>query len=62
MCQTPAQLDTDLTSATQAQVISLSGINPINCPSLAMTGSWVGGKLIFFRLPRGAYDKGKAIF
>lgn len=62
MCQTPAQLDTDLTSATQAQVISLSGINPINCPTLSMTGSWTGGKLIFSDSPETPTTRGKLYF
>jgi len=62
MCQTPAQLNTDLKAATQAQVISLSGINPINCPTLAMTGSWTGGKLFFSDSPETPTSAGKLYF
>lgn len=59
MCQTPVQLDSDLSGSTQAQVISLSGINPINCPVLDMTGSWVGGKLFFSDSPESPTSRGK---
>ena len=50
-CSTPAQLDTDLTNATQAQTISLSGVNPVNCPEVSMSQSWTGGKYVFSDSP-----------
>jgi len=58
-CPTPAQLDTDLTGAAQAAVISLAGVNPINCPEITMSQSWSGGKLIFSDSPETPAAKGK---
>jgi hypothetical protein len=58
-CPTPAQLDTDLTAAAQASVISLSGINPINCPEVSMAETWSGGKLIFSDSPETVTARGK---
>jgi hypothetical protein len=40
----------------------MSGINPINCPTLAMTGSWVGGKLFFSDSPESPTTRGKLYF
>jgi hypothetical protein len=58
-CPTPAQLDTDLTAASQAAVISLSGLNPLTCPEVTMTETWAGGKLIFSDSPETPTDRGK---
>lgn len=58
-CPTPAQLGTDLTSASQDDVISLSGVNPINCPEISMTESWTGGVLLFSDSPESPSIRGK---
>jgi hypothetical protein len=58
-CQTPAQLDTDLTNASQDDIISLSGINPINCPEIPMAQTWAGGKYIFSDSPEKPAIRGK---
>ena len=62
MCQTPTQLDTDLKIATQTQIVSMSGINPTNCPTLEMTGSWAGGKMIFSDSPESPTSRGKLYY
>lgn len=61
-CPTPAQLDTDLTAAAQSDVISLSGINPINCPEISMSETWSGGKLIFSDSPESPTGNGKLYY
>ncbi len=48
---TPPQLDADLTAAAQADIISLSGVNPVNCPAIAMDQTWSGGRLILSNSP-----------
>ena len=58
-CPTPSQLDTDLTAASQASVISLSGINPINCPEISMSETWAGGKLVFSDSPESPSVRAK---
>ncbi len=58
-CATPAQLDTDLTAATQASVISLSGVNPLSCPEVSMTETWTGGTLLFSDSPESPTVKAK---
>lgn len=58
-CPTPPQLATDLASALQDNVISLSGVNPITCPEIPMTQSWSGGKLIFSDSPEKPGARGK---
>jgi hypothetical protein len=58
-CPTPAQLASDLASADQADVISLSGVNPLSCPEVQMSHSWDGGKLIFSDSPETVPDRGK---
>lgn len=58
-CPTPAQLDTDMTSATVSQVVDLAGINPVSCPEVSMTETWEGGKLIFSDSPESPTAKGK---
>lgn len=58
-CPTPAQLSTDLAAASQASVISLSGINPLACPEVAMTQTWTGGKLIFSDSPESPSVRAK---
>jgi len=58
-CPTPAQLETDIDNADQDDVISLSGVNPINCPEVAMETTWAGGKLIFSDSPETPTVRGK---
>ncbi len=59
VCPTPAQLDTDLTGASQAAVISLSGVNPINCPEVTMSETWAGGTLVFSDSPESPSARAK---
>lgn len=61
-CPTPTQLQTDLTTAAQAAVISLSGINPINCPEVQMAQTWAGGKLVFSDSPESPTARGKLYY
>jgi hypothetical protein len=56
---TPPQLANDLSGAAQADVISLAGVNPLNCPEVAMTQTWTGGKLIFSDSPEHPTTRGK---
>lgn len=58
-CQTPGQLASDLNTATQAQLISLSGLNPLTCPEVSMSHTWDGGKLIFSDSPETVATRGK---
>jgi hypothetical protein len=58
-CPTPAQLQSDLNGASQAAIISLSGVNPPNCPQIPMTQTWTGGKLIFSDSPESPATRGK---
>jgi hypothetical protein len=58
-CPTPAQLATDLASANQSDVISLSGVNPVGCPEVSMTETWTGGKLVFSDSPESPSVRGK---
>ncbi|MCU0912933.1 MAG: hypothetical protein MUC88_00045 [Planctomycetes bacterium] len=58
-CPTPSQLATDLNAASQAAVISLSGVNPLNCPEISMGETWTGGKLIFADSPETPTQRGK---
>jgi hypothetical protein len=58
-CPTPAQLTTDLDAASQAAVISLSGVNPLACPEVPMVQTWDGGKLIFSDSPEKPTLRGK---
>jgi hypothetical protein len=58
-CDTPAQLVTDLGAAAQADVISLSGINPTTCPEITMAQTWTGGKLVFSDSPETPSVKAK---
>lgn len=58
-CATPSQLAADLANASQDDVISLSGVNPVNCSEIAMTQSWSGGKLIFSDSPEKPATRGK---
>jgi hypothetical protein len=55
---TPAALKTALSNATQASIISLSGVNPINCPEVSMSQTWDGGKLIFSDSPESPTTRG----
>lgn len=58
-CPTPAQLAADLDAASQDDVISLSGVNPVNCPEISMVQRWTGGKLIFSDSPESPAARGK---
>ncbi|HWP99594.1 MAG TPA: hypothetical protein VNK92_03905 [Vicinamibacterales bacterium] len=59
ICPTPAQLAADLAAASQDDVISLSGVNPLDCPEVAMTSAWTGGRLIFSDSPEKPATRGK---
>jgi len=59
VCPTPSQLATDLDNASQADVISLSGVNPLVCPEVPMSHTWAGGKLIFSDSPEKPTTRGK---
>jgi hypothetical protein len=61
-CPPPAQLQTDLASAAQAAVISLGGVNPLNCPEVSMAQTWTGGKLIFSDSPEKPTTRGKLYY
>lgn len=61
-CPTPAQLQTDLASAAQAAVISLAGVNPLNCPEATMSQTWAGGKLVFSDSPESPTARGKLYY
>lgn len=58
-CPTPPQLVTDLGAASQSDVISLSGVLPLNCPEVGMSGTWAGGKLVFSDSPESPTTRGK---
>lgn len=58
-CATPNQLASDLNAADQADVISLSGVNPLNCPEVSMEQTWGGGRLIFSDSPEKPTARGK---
>jgi hypothetical protein len=58
-CPTPAQLDTDLTAASQGDVLNLSGVDPLACPEIPMTQTWAGGSLIFSDSPETVPTRGK---
>jgi hypothetical protein len=58
-CPTPAQLATDLAAGGQGDVISLSGVLPLTCPEIPMTGTWTGGSLIFSDSPETVPTRGK---
>ena len=58
-CPTPSQLATSINAASQDDVISLAGINPLNCPEVTMSQTWSGGKLIFSDSPEHPSDPGK---
>lgn len=57
-CPTPAQLDADLTAASQGSIID-AGVNPLNCPEVLMSQTWTGGKLVFSDSPESPTIKGK---
>lgn len=59
VCPTPAQLDADLTAASQGSIVSLSGVLPLTCPEVPITETWTGGKLIFSDSPESPTVKGK---
>ena len=55
---TPSALNTALGSATQASLVSLSGVDPLSCPQVSMTQTWSGGKLIFSDSPESPTMRG----
>ena len=57
-CITPTPLVSDLNSAGQGSIISLSGLKPLNCPEAAMTEAWSGGRLIFSDSPESPATPG----
>ena len=57
---TPAALKTALSNATQAAIISLSGVNPISCPEVSMSQTW-DGEIVFFRLAGKSDDARNAL-
>lgn len=61
-CPTPAQLSIDLSSASQADVINLSGTDPLSCPEVSMTETWTGGKLVFSDSPESPTTTGKLYY
>lgn len=58
-CATPNQLKSALNGASQDDVISLSGVNPLSCPEVSMSETWAGGKLIFSDSPEHPSSAGK---
>jgi hypothetical protein len=58
-CTTPAQLATDLGPASQAAVLGLSGLDPVQCPEVSMSETWSGGKLVFSDSPESPSVKAK---
>lgn len=58
-CTTPNPLATDIGSASQASIISLSGVNPLTCPEVTMSATWSGGALIFSDSPESPSGPGK---
>lgn len=58
-CPTPPDLASALNAASQDDVISLSGVNPLNCPEVGMAQTWSGGTLIFSDSPEKPADPGK---
>jgi hypothetical protein len=59
VCPTPSQLVSDLSSATQASVVSLSGVDPTTCPEVSMTQTWSGGELVFSDSPESPTTREK---
>jgi hypothetical protein len=58
-CATPSALQSSLSAALQSDIISLSGVNPINCTAIPMTETWSGGKLILSDSPESPSTRGK---
>ena len=56
---TPPELQSDLNEVPQAAIVSLSGVNPLTCPSIEMAELWLGGKLIFSNSPESPTTPGK---
>lgn len=57
---TPAQLVTDMGAAAQADVISMSGVNPLTCDlASSMAETWSGGKLLFSDSPETPSSTGQ---
>src|SRR3984957_11692426 len=55
---TPAALNAALGTNAAAAVISLSGVNPLSCPQVSMSQTWIGGKLIFSDSPESPATRG----
>jgi len=53
-CPTPSTLASSLVGAAQASVLSLSGVDPTQCPEIGMSNTWTGGRLIFSDSPEYA--------
>ena len=58
-CPTPAQLDSDLTGASQGDLVDLAGTSPLVCPEVPMVETWTGGSLLFSDSPESPSAKGK---
>lgn len=58
-CDTPNSLRNAVKNASQADVVSLSGVNPLDCPEIGMTETWSGGKLVFSDSPEHPSQAGK---
>lgn len=59
VCPTPAQLDADLTGASQGTIIDMAGVSPLSCPEVPMTQTWSGGSLVFSDSPESVPQRGK---
>lgn len=57
-CPTTAALVTNLSTAQQAAVLDLAGVNPLVCPEISMSNTWTGGKLIFSDSPESPCSQG----
>lgn len=58
-CSVPTQLRNAVSAASQSDIVSLSGVNPVNCPEIGMTQTWAGGKLVFSDSPEHPSSHGK---
>lgn len=55
---TPAALKSELLSATQASIISLEGVDPVDCPEVSMSNQWNGGVMFFSNSPESPTNRG----
>lgn len=58
-CSVPRQLRSALGGASQSDVVSLYGVNPLDCPEVGMSQTWSGGKLVFSDSPEHPSAHGK---